>query len=91
MGHTESPSLPNLSRPRLSSRLLAYAGLDLLGVLLFVAGIVPLIDGMPLFSFPATTGEALGCVVGGFILFALSALMMVQEVLRQAQRDAVDD
>lgn len=70
---------------------MAYAAIDLLGALLLAAGAVPLLDGMPLFAFPATTGEALACVSIGIGLFLFGAFMMIQEVLRQTRRDPDQD
>jgi uncharacterized membrane protein HdeD (DUF308 family) len=88
MGSFEASSLPDSPPRRLGGRLLAYAALDLLGMLVLVAGVVPLIDGMPLFFFPATTGEALACVVAGIALVGFAALKIIREVLNQARRDA---
>ena len=90
MGSLEASSLPNSAPRRPSGRLLAYAALDLLGMLILVAGVVPLIDGMPLFFFPTTTGEALACVVAGIALTGFAALKIIREVLNQTRRDAAE-
>ncbi len=90
MRYFEASSSPDPSGRRPVGRLLAYAALDLLGVLVLVAGVAPLIDGMPLFFFPATTGQALACVVAGIALTGFAALKMVREVMKQARRDAAE-
>lgn len=87
MGILQGSSVPLPQRPRLSGRLAAYAALDLVGMLVLVAGAVPLIDGMPLFPFPATTNQALICVVVGLALCAFAAVKIVREVLQQARHD----
>jgi hypothetical protein len=90
MGSIQASSLSDPAQRRPGGRLLGYAALDLVGVLVLVAGLVPLIDGMPLFSFPATTGEALFCVIAGTVLIGFAAVRMVREVTRQARRDAAE-
>lgn len=71
--------------------LVVYALIDLLGAALLAAGAAPLIDGMPVFKFPATTEQALACVLIGIGLLVFAAVQMVNELMRQTRKDAKND
>lgn len=74
--------------PRPGGRLALFAALVLVGILVLVAGIVPLIDGMPLFKFPATTEQAAFCVLAGLVLCLYGATQLIKEVFRLARQDS---
>jgi type IV secretory pathway VirB2 component (pilin) len=79
---------PGTNGKWMTRRLMGYAVADLLGIALIAAGGIPLIDGMPIWSRPATTGEAWAFVVVGAILVVFASAQTVRELIRQVALEA---
>jgi hypothetical protein len=79
---------PTTNGTWMTGRLVAYAAADLLGIALIAAGGIPLIDGMPIWSRPATTAEAWAFVAVGVVLVVVASVQTVRELIRQDALEA---
>ena len=78
--------MQKIPRPRPTAKILFYALLDIVGMVLFATGALWLFQGMPLFfrNFPTTTMEAATSLAGGLLLMIVSVAKILREVLAQA-------
>jgi len=77
-------------RPRLTVAMLAFAVVDVVGLLLFAVGFAYLARGPGIFfpAFPSGIGEAVVLTVVGLVLVFWAATRMVRQVVKQAPPDA---
>ena len=78
--------MQNAPRSRPSAKILFYALLDIVGMVLFATGALWLFQGLPLFfrNFPSTTAEAVTALAGGLLLMVVSVAKILREVLARA-------
>ncbi len=79
---------PPSIRPRLTLAILAFAVVDIVGMVLFATGAMWFAHGQPLFipDFPAGPIEAGAAIAGGLLLMIWAAARILRELLRNADR-----
>ena len=78
--------MQNAPRPRPTAKILFYALLDIVGMVLFATGALWLFQDTHLFfrTFPSTTMEASTALAGGLLLMVVSVAKILREVLSRA-------
>ncbi|MCE1244124.1 hypothetical protein [Oryzomicrobium sp.] len=76
-------------RPRLTVAMVAFALVDVAGLLLFAVGFAYLVRGPGVFfpDFPAGVGSAISLTAVGLALVFWAATRMVRQVVRQSTSD----
>ena len=76
------------SRPRLTPAILAFAVVDVAGMVLFATGAMWFAHGQPLFirDFPTNPIEAGAAIAGGLLLMFWAAARILRALLRNADR-----
>lgn len=74
---------------RLTWTIVAFALLDVVGMVGFAVGLAWLVKGQALLfrHFPDSQGEALVALVGGLALMVFAASRMLRDILNQARPD----
>jgi hypothetical protein len=72
-------------RPRLTLKFLAYAIVDVVGMVVFATGAIWLTQGTRLFftDFPANEAQALTATIGGVLLMFWAATQILRELIRR--------
>jgi formate hydrogenlyase subunit 3/multisubunit Na+/H+ antiporter MnhD subunit len=72
-------------RPRLTPKILFYAIFDVVGMVMFAAGVLWLTQGTGLFvaDFPADNSQAIAATAGGVILMFWAATQILRELIRR--------
>ncbi len=86
--------MQNTPRIRPTPKILFYALIDVIGIVLFASGALWLCQGgMPLFfrGFPSSTFEAALSLSGGLLLMVLSIAKILREVLTRAAQNIRQD
>lgn len=75
-----------MQRPQLTLKILFFAGLDVVGMVVFATGALWLARGQELFvrGFPTSTAEALLLLVGGLLLMVWAVAKILRELIKPA-------
>lgn len=82
----------NIPRRKITPRILFFAALDMVGMVLFASGALWVFRGLPLFfrDFPSSMSEGVLALIGGLFLMLWSAAQILREMMRPDSSPADD-